>query len=339
METENNTYKKISVIVPIYNAEKYLFTCLNSIVNQSYSNLEIILIDDGSIDNSLNICNEFAAKDKRIKVIHKDNQGVSAARNDGIEYSSGYYIAFVDSDDYLELDMYERMMKINNQYDCDIVMCDCYKENNEKKEIFTHSIREGFYNHDMLVKEYFPTLLMTNSVDYPPTISNWVCLFKRKVIIKHKIRYKAGMRFSEDLLFGSQFMYYANSFYYMKNQCLYHYVLNENSVTHTYYKDKWKIMKQLYLAIDDFFRKVTEYDFQREIDLSLLYIVYHCIGNIKNSLEDRKIKKCESMNILNDKYVKDMFKRIKINSLDINWKLKVITYIYKYRLYFLIRII
>ena len=229
---------KISIVVPVYNSGKYLDRCLKSIVNQTYSDIEILLIDDGSTDNSLEICNQFAINDKRIKVFHKENNGVSAARNDGLEYSTGDYIAFVDSDDYLELDMYDRMMKINDKFDCDIVMCDCYKESSFNKEIFSHDIRSGYYDRNMLIKEYFPTLLMTNSVDYPPTISNWVCLFKKDVIIKNDIRYEVGIRFSEDLLFGSKYMYYANSFYYMKHDCLYHYVMNQNSVTHTYYKNK-----------------------------------------------------------------------------------------------------
>lgn len=333
IDVKNSICKKISIIVPIYNSSMYLDRCLKSIINQTYSNIEILLIDDGSTDNSLEICNQFAIKDKRIKVFHKENNGVSAARNDGIEYSTGDYIAFVDSDDYLELDMYDRMMKINDKFDCDIVMCDCYKESSFNKVIFSHDIRSGYYDRNMLIKEYFPTLLMTNSVDYPATISNCVCLFKKDVIIKNNIRYEVGIRFSEDLLFGSKYMYYANSFYYMKHECLYHYAMNQNSVTHTYYKNKWENMKKLFLAIDDFFRNVNDYDFQRQIDLCLLYIVYHCIGNINQSDESKKDKRENIMSILQDQHVKDMFHRLKINKLDVSWKLKLLTYIYKYKFF------
>lgn len=333
MDVKNSICKKISIIVPIYNSSIYLDRCLKSIINQTYSNIEILLIDDGSTDNSLEICNQFAIKDKRIKVFHKDNNGVSAARNDGIDYSTGDYIAFVDSDDYIELDMYERMMKINDKFNCEIVLCDCYKESNSNKGIFSHNIRSGYYDRSMLIKEYFPTLLMTNSVDYPATISNCVCLFKKDVIIKNNIRYEVGIRFSEDLLFGSKYMYYANSFYYMKHECLYHYTMNQNSVTHTYYKNKWENMKKLFLAIDDFFRNVNDYDFQRQIDLCLLYIVYHCIGNINQSDESKKDKRENIMSILQDQHVKDMFNRLKINKLDVSWKLKLLTYIYKYKFF------
>lgn len=322
----------VSVIVPVYNVEKYLDRCVTSLVNQTLKDIEIILVDDGSTDLSPYMCNEWHNKDERIKVIHQKNKGAAAARNTGIDNAIGKYIVFVDSDDYIELEMYEKMMDINDQYDCDVVMCDCYKENESSRTVFTHDIRSGYYNKDMLYKEYFPVLLMTNSVDFPPTISNWVCLFKKELINQYQLRYKEGMRFSEDLLFGSQVMYYAESFYYMKEKCYYHYMFNPTSVTKTYYEDKWTLMKQLYFAIKEFFLDKDDYDFQRQVDLSLLYFVYHCVGNVKSSHKSKKDKIKIIMNILNDLDVESMFSRIKINSLDISWKLKIITIIFKHKL-------
>lgn len=102
----------ISVIVPIYNTEKYLAKCLDSLINQTFQRLEIILIDDGSTDNSGQICDEYAVKDDRIKVIHKTNGGVSSARNAGLDVVTGSYIAFVDPDDYIDSDMYEVLYKV-----------------------------------------------------------------------------------------------------------------------------------------------------------------------------------------------------------------------------------
>ena len=113
----------ISVIIPVYKVEKYLDRCLESIVNQTYKNLEIILIDDGSPDNCPAICDEYAQKDSRIKVIHKANGGVSSARNKGIDVATGDYIGFVDSDDWIEPDMYETLIKNAEQYNSDISRC------------------------------------------------------------------------------------------------------------------------------------------------------------------------------------------------------------------------
>ena len=102
---------EISIIVPVYNVEKYLVQCLNSICNQTYKNLQIILVDDGSEDLSGKICDEYQEKDKRIHVIHKKNEGLSEARNVGVQMAMGKYVGFVDSDDWIELDMYEILWK------------------------------------------------------------------------------------------------------------------------------------------------------------------------------------------------------------------------------------
>lgn len=108
----------VSVIIPVYNSEKYLSECLESVANQSYHNIEIILIDDGSHDNSGTICDEFAAKDERIKVIHKENGGVSSARNVGLAIMSGVYVTFVDSDDYIKNNMIEQMLSYQKKQRC-----------------------------------------------------------------------------------------------------------------------------------------------------------------------------------------------------------------------------
>ena len=117
----------ISVIVPVYKTEEYLERCVNSILNQTYKDIELIIVDDGSPDKCPAICDTFAQMDERVKVIHKVNGGVSTARNAGLEIATGDYIAFVDSDDYIELDMYEKMISKAVEYDCDVVMCDCMK--------------------------------------------------------------------------------------------------------------------------------------------------------------------------------------------------------------------
>lgn len=113
----------ISVIVPVYNVEKQLNRCIKSIINQTYKNLEILLVDDGSIDSSGKICDEYSKLDSRIKVIHKINGGLSDARNVGIENATGNFIAFIDSDDFIKNDFYEYLMRLQNRYNADIVEC------------------------------------------------------------------------------------------------------------------------------------------------------------------------------------------------------------------------
>ena len=125
--------QRVSVIVPVYNVEKYLRRCIDSIVRQSYSNLEILLVDDGSQDASLSICKEYETKDSRIRVFHKENEGLGLARNYGIERATGEYITFVDSDDYLTLDAIEFMLKKAIVTDADVVIASHYYKNEEQE--------------------------------------------------------------------------------------------------------------------------------------------------------------------------------------------------------------
>lgn len=116
--------ERISVIVAVYNVEKYLSKCIESILNQTYKNLEIILIDDGSSDKSGDICDSYAKQDSRIKVIHRENKGIAYTRNEGLDTAKGDYITFVDSDDYIHPQMYELMMRKLREQNADVVACD-----------------------------------------------------------------------------------------------------------------------------------------------------------------------------------------------------------------------
>lgn len=321
----------ISVIVPVYNSEKYLKRCIDSILNQTYKAIELILVDDGSPDNCGKICDEYAKKDKRVRVIHKTNAGVSAARNSGLEIASGNYATFVDSDDYIEPEMYGNMMEKVHQYNCDVVMCDCIKDFTDHSEIYTHDIRAGFYDKEQLVNEYYPHLLMMENVEYPATISNWLILFNRNKL--GNLRYVVGVRYSEDLLFGAQLVYNTDSFYYMKEQAYYHYYMNPTSATHKFTVDKWNDYKTLHFEINKYFSECESFDFSHQIDLCLLFFVYNSVSNIFSTDNLEREKKFEIVkNILGDNEVRRMFSNIKVLKLPISKKLKIVTIIYKYRI-------
>lgn len=321
----------ISVIVPVYNSEKYLKRCIDSILNQTYKAIELILVDDGSPDNCGKICDEYAKKDKRVRVIHKTNAGVSAARNSGLEIALGNYATFVDSDDYIEPEMYSNMMEKVHQYNCDVVMCDCIKDFTDHSEIYTHDIRAGFYDKEQLVNEYYPHLLMMENVEYPATISNCLILFNRNKL--GNLRYVVGVRYSEDLLFGAQLVYNTDSFYYMKEQAYYHYYMNPTSATHKFTVDKWNDYKTLHFEINKYFSECESFDFSHQIDLCLLFFVYNSVSNIFSADNLEREKKFEIVkNILGDNEVRRMFSNIKVLKLPIPKKLKIVTIIYKYRI-------
>lgn len=167
----------ISVIIPFYNVEAYASKCIESVINQTYRNLEIILVDDGSPDNCGKIIDEYAKKDKRIKVIHKKNGGLSDARNKGIEVATGKYIGFVDSDDYIKEDMYEYLHNLIIDNDADIAICgvlDFY----EDKELVIPNVEEDIKNYNSVdaIKE----LLLDNSI----RSHAWDKLYKRELFTK-----------------------------------------------------------------------------------------------------------------------------------------------------------
>lgn len=138
---------KISVIIPVYNSEKFLDACIDSIVKQTYQNFEIILVDDGSTDDSPSLCDQYAAQDKRIKVIHQDNQGVSAARNNGLDLATGDLVSFIDSDDTLDEDMYELLVKLFEENSADITHCGY-------KHLVGDEVRLVHDTHEIIVQQH-----------------------------------------------------------------------------------------------------------------------------------------------------------------------------------------
>ncbi len=174
-----NNKQLLSVIIPVYNVEKYLDRCIRSVIGQSYENLEIILVDDGSTDNSPNLCDEWIKRDERIRVIHKINGGLSDARNAGLEVARGELITFVDSDDYIMLDMYSQMIEALNLYDADISVCGDFFVNEEKQIYKIENVHELSDIEVFSKQEAIEILCMDRYI-----VSHaWDKIYKRKVII------------------------------------------------------------------------------------------------------------------------------------------------------------
>ena len=179
---------KISVIVPIYKVEKYLKKCVDSIINQTYTNLEIILVEDGSPDNSGKICDEYAKKDGRIKVIHKENCGLSDARNVGIEQATGDYIATVDSDDYIDVDFIEVLYNIIKEFDADMSVCSACIVQEDDSPKFSN----GQQAYVMNGKEAIHALICDKTI----SVNAWDKLYKKELF--KGIKYPKGLLY-EDL--------------------------------------------------------------------------------------------------------------------------------------------
>ena len=215
----------ISIIVPIYKVEKFLPKCIESILNQTYSDFELILVDDGSPDKCPEICEEYAAKDQRIVVIHQKNSGVSAARNAGLKRAQGQYIGFVDPDDFISLDMYEKMEHAMEMSGMEMVICgyDYYDEKYQVDETRKYRIAP---DETIDQKE-----LMKRMSDMPPTVRHGVVNKLFKASLLSEIRFIEGLHSSEDVMFLIEYIKRVNSVAIV-HQPLYKNLVRKGSATH-----------------------------------------------------------------------------------------------------------
>lgn len=233
---------KISIIVPVYNTEKYLRRCIDSILQQTERAIEVILVDDGSSDESGHICDEYAVKDNRVVVIHQNNAGVSTARNRGIDVANGQYIGFVDADDWIEPVMYSRMLEEAIADDTDIVMCDAVTVyTTEKKEMDT--IAQLLKNTNLNKEDLVPELLLEMAG------SACRCIYRAGLIKDNRIEFPLDVKFSEDRVFNLYAMGHANKIKYIK-EAYYQRLMHAESAVHSFHADYLERIKKSSEAIN-----------------------------------------------------------------------------------------
>lgn len=236
MTIDLNNNPCISVIVPVYKAEEYLYRCVNSLLGQTFSDFEVILVDDGSPDNSGAICDEYALKDKRVRVIHQPNAGVSMARQKGLDNARGEYVIHADPDDWVEPDMLKELYAKAKEEDADMVICDFY--GHYGKKVVYECQQPSALDHDTVLCELFQQLHG----------SCWNKLVRRACYNKFKINFPVGVSFCEDLLINSTLLRHNIKVAYLPN-AFYHYdcCINSNSLVRkktyaTFEKDKRLIL-------------------------------------------------------------------------------------------------
>ena len=241
--------KLVSVIVPIYNAEKHLQECVESVLRQTYSKLEIILLDDGSEDISLQICETIANSDKRVQVYHHENRGVSATRNRGIDLAQGDYMVFVDADDIIEADMVESMLLVAKKNYLILGNSDMILENSMV------SVHKKQCKEKTMTKKYFWHLYEKGLLNPP-----WGKLYESE-IIKKNIRFKEDISLGEDLLFNLGYIKHVDGFIYL-DETYYHYRQIDDSLSHKYRPDGFEIQVLLFNKLISFC--------QTEIELTVI---------------------------------------------------------------------
>lgn len=243
--------KTISVVIPVYNVEKYLSECLDSVVNQTYKNLQIILVDDGSTDSSGKICDEYAEKDNRITVVHQKNAGAGAAKNTGLELIDGDYFSIIDSDDYIELDMYEKMVNSLEKYNSDIAQC-----------LFRNVFVNDSFDRKYKIKGNYPKIL-TSKKFLSELLYDWkYAIFANKVFktsLLKDIRFPVGRKIDDE-------------FFTYKLICNSKKIVNIEDVLYSYRMRKTSVMNEndsdrlIYDRIDCF---VERYNYIKKVYPSL----------------------------------------------------------------------
>lgn len=280
---------ELSVIVPIYKVEKYLQQCLDSIVNQTFQDLEIILVDDGSPDKCGKICDEYAKRDSRIRVLHKENEGLPSARNDGINMATGKWIAFVDSDDWLELDIYEHAIEAGDKYDVDILLF------NHFRNIGSKEIEVSFSEKDCLVKDRpyiksmssfalcrFMSPMKKIGYEYP-----WNRIIKRKFVEENNLYFEKTQAY-EDTIYAIKCFQNARSISFIQNHG-YHYRLNEKGISTGYKSNRIEIDKTVF---EEMFRLAKIYNVDENYYRSLYaFIVNNVAVNTTRYFFNKQNKK------------------------------------------------
>lgn len=211
----------VSLIIPVYHAEKYLRRCLDSALQQTFSDMEIIAVNDGSEDASLEICREYEAKDSRFHVLDKENTGVSDSRNRAIAMAQGEYLQFLDSDDWLAPDATESLVYAARKYDCDLVIADFYRVDGA---VFTE--KQHIRERGLLTREQYAEYMMQEPADFYYGVL-WNKLYRRSVIEEYQIRMNPELPWCEDFLFNLSYIRYAERFTAIQTPIYYYYEENE----------------------------------------------------------------------------------------------------------------
>ena len=284
----------ISIICPVYNAQKFIQKCLNSIVQQTFNDWELILVDDGSPDNSGVICDEYAAKDERIKVIHKKNGGVSSARQAGLEAASGEYVIHVDPDDWIEPTMLEELFAKAKEEEADVVICDYFVNDGETESYKTQ--KPTSLEAAQILKDLFQQLHG----------SCWNKLVKRACYITYNIRFPENINYCEDLLTWVQLFKHDEVKTAYLPKAFYHYWMNENSISHRLTRKNFEGL-QRYLSMLDIILIGEEYKQLRD-NAALGVFIESFIGGVMTNEE-----------------VSDMFCKVRTtaysSSVGLRWKL------------------
>lgn len=275
---------KVSVIVPVYNAENYIDQCLLSLAGQTYKEFELILVDDGSTDQSGKICDKYTCMFQNITVIHKKNEGSNAARTEGLYKAVGQYISFIDADDWVDKDFLDLLVASMESCQADIVAAGCVKEKENVCEREKNHFKDGIYERDNIIKNIIPKMLHFRGF-YEFGILPYLCnkLFKRDLLLKCFNDIDTGIYDGEDVAIVYPYILQTNKMV-ISNDEKYHYRIHNSSVTSGKRQDYYANVAKLYLYLYD---KFTKSEFTecmlKQLDQYMRRMIWN--GNPENFIE------------------------------------------------------
>lgn len=324
----------ISIIVPIYNVSKYLDRCMESLLKQTYTNIEIIMVDDGSPDDCGSKCDDYASRDRRIKVIHKQNAGLGMARNSGLDIANGKYVAFIDSDDYVDIEMIEKLYHRLQNTKADTCFCRYYNVTAEKMNILTPEIyKKNNYQQDE-IKEIL--LGMIGSLPEEPGdveigMSVWKGLYSLDIINKSKIRFQSERKYiSEDIIFHIEYLQKAQKVV-VEETPNYYYCDNGGSLTKSYKANRFEMEKILFQKVINELDKIfQEEEYNQRLFKSFLGRVRRCISQEVNDNSNRKNVRKNIKQICEDQLVQSVIEKFDDKNLQVTKRM--VNFFMKYKM-------
>lgn len=326
----------ISIIIPVYKVEKYLARCVDSVLGQTFTDLEIILVDDGSPDNCPQMCDKYAEEDSRIKVIHKENGGLPSARNAGMRVATGKYIFFLDSDDWLETDGMERLHTVAEEYKVDFARYRAIRTGwpglPENAPCMVEEVREmqgGYYDKERMKAEVYHRLIVTPQLTMGAIVGAWGSLYNRQFLVDNDLYFYEEVKFSEDMVFSARVVWAAESFYYIEEPCVYHYFYNPDSISKSFREGRWESCKGLIETFEKDFAEDIDYDYRGQLHCLRWFCICMAL-NERKYLAGRKEKAEYCRELLQDSVIRET--KLGFDQMDITWKQKLLMILVKLKL-------
>lgn len=264
----------LSVIVPAYNVQTYLTQCVDSILNQTYEDFELIIVDDGSTDETGVLCDLYVEKDNRVHVIHKKNGGLVSARKAGLSEAKGKYVAYVDGDDWIADNMFQSLCDCAIKEEADIVIADFISVCGNSTSYLTQNMEYGFYSKSDLVQRVYPHMLCDNeyfSFGFQPSLCSKI--FKRSLLVQHQSEVDDRIRLGEDAACFYPMILEANQIFYLKECYYYFYRMRDTSISHAIINSYYT--NEIFLLVEHLQQKFIRYDSLKEKLICQLYL-YSC---------------------------------------------------------------